>query len=121
MGFRTALGGTGRTQRLQEHPHLQEVGGLLHGGLGDTGAGVPAGDHEPLGLQRAQRLADRDAGDPVAACQQLLGEAAAALVDTGDDVVTDRRAYRMRGNAHIRTSALIPAKRGSPDVCSVTL
>ena len=35
----------------------------------------------------------------------------AALVDTGHDVVPDRRAYRVRRNTHDRTSALIPAKR----------
>lgn len=43
MGFRAAPRGACRTQRLQEHPHLQEVGGLLHGGLGDTGAGCVCG------------------------------------------------------------------------------
>lgn len=112
MRLGAALGRTCGSQGLQEHPDLQKVRGLLFRGLGDTGAGVPAGDDEPFGLQGAQRLAYGDAGDAVATREHLFGEAAAALEDTGDDVVTDCRAYRMRGNAHVRTSALIPAKRG---------
>ncbi len=102
VGLGAPLGGPGGTQRLQEHAHLQQVGGLLLGGLGDTRARVPPGHHEALGLQGAQGLADGDARDAVPAREQFLGEPAAALVDTGDDVVPDRRAYRVRRNTHVR-------------------
>ena len=100
MGLRAPLGGPRGAERLQQQPDLQQIGGLLLGGLGDTRAGVPAGDDEALRLQGAQCLADRDARDAVAARQLLLGEPAAALEGTGDDVVADRRAHRAGGNAH---------------------
>jgi hypothetical protein len=111
MGLRAALRRTGGAERLEEQPHLQQIGRLLLGGLRDARARVPPGHHEALGLQGTQRLADGDAGDAVTAGEEFLGEPAAAFVDARDDVVPDRRAHRVRGNTHDRPPAFIPVKR----------
>ncbi|CAM5741943.1 hypothetical protein SHIRM173S_02192 [Streptomyces hirsutus] len=102
VGLGAALRGAGGSERFQQQPHLQQVGGLLLGGFRDARARVAPGHHEALGLQGAQGLPDGDARDAVAAGEEFLGEPAATLVDTRDDVVPDRRAHRVRRNTHDR-------------------
>ena len=99
---------------------LSGIAGLLLGGFRHARARVPAGHHEALGLERAQRLPDGHPRDAVATREEFLGEPAAARVDTRDDVVPDGRAHRVRGNTHDRPP---PNPRETPTsgVRSVTL
>lgn len=121
VGLGAPPGRPGGRQGLQQHPHLQEVGGLLLGRLGHTGARVAPRGHEPLGLQGPQRLADRDARDSVPAGQHFLGQPAARFEDPGDDVVADCRAYRVRRNTQDRTSAISDCHAHWTRMCATRL
>lgn len=69
MSRAAADGRAGGAQRLQQGADVEEIGGLLLGGLGDAGARVVAGGDKPFGLQGSQRLTDRHSGNAVPAAR----------------------------------------------------
>ena len=69
----------GQGERLEPLPQLVDLLALGEVELGDPGAAVRADDHQPLGLELPQCLADRDPADAELLRHRLLADRGACL------------------------------------------
>jgi hypothetical protein len=85
--------GKPRDQGLEREPDLVELLEVRRRELGNAHPQSRIGDEQPLRLQLAQRVADRDAADLELLRKPLLGEALTGSEPPGQDVVPQASRY----------------------------